>query len=188
MCYGNLDPKYAMRDNDARMKHMSATRDAMKPATSLPQAVLVATGATRRVLQVLIAAAALAVTGCVETSAPPEIPRNTPLSTELRTDVLDSVIANEVAKRCRGNLMLNSTAVQQVKDRAQVEAKRRGLSRASSAEVVAVMGGEQAVQDQLFGYVQSRKILINQPSTWCAAGQRELAEKTGIARYLVSLQ
>ncbi len=185
MCYGNLDPKYAMRDIEARAKHLSAAQGAMKPATSLPQAVLLAKGATRRFLQVLVAAAAFAVTGCVDTSAPPEIPRNTPLSAELRTDVLDSAIANEIAKRCRGSLMLNRAAVQQVKDRAQVEAKRRGLSRATEAEVAVVMGGERAIQDRLLGYVQSRKILINQPSTWCAAGKRELAEKTGISRYLL---
>ncbi|AZL57981.1 hypothetical protein EI545_03485 [Tabrizicola piscis] len=32
MCYGNLDPKYMMRDIEARVKHLSYEQDTMKQA------------------------------------------------------------------------------------------------------------------------------------------------------------
>jgi hypothetical protein len=37
MCYGNLDPKHAMRDIDARVKHLSLTgQDETKQASLAP--------------------------------------------------------------------------------------------------------------------------------------------------------
>jgi len=37
MCHGNLDPKYAMRDIEARVKHLSpAGQDETKQATRAP--------------------------------------------------------------------------------------------------------------------------------------------------------
>lgn len=42
MCYGNLDPKYLMRDIDARVKHLSYEQDTTKQAASAPQVGLLA--------------------------------------------------------------------------------------------------------------------------------------------------
>lgn len=42
MCYGNLDPKYAMRDIEARVKHLSFAQEKTKEAAPLPQAGLLA--------------------------------------------------------------------------------------------------------------------------------------------------
>jgi hypothetical protein len=42
MCYGNLDPKYAMRDIEARVKHLSFEQDTTKQAALVPQAGLFA--------------------------------------------------------------------------------------------------------------------------------------------------
>jgi hypothetical protein len=42
MCYGNLDPKYLMRDIDARVKHLSSEQDTTKQAASAPQLGLLA--------------------------------------------------------------------------------------------------------------------------------------------------
>jgi hypothetical protein len=42
MCYGNLDPKYAMRDIEARVKHLSYEQDTTKQAAPAPQAGLFA--------------------------------------------------------------------------------------------------------------------------------------------------
>ncbi len=42
MCYGNLDPKYQMRDLDARVKHLSYEQDTTKQAAAGPQAGLFA--------------------------------------------------------------------------------------------------------------------------------------------------
>ncbi len=37
MCYGNLDPKYMMRDIEARVKHLAYEQDTMKQAAPAPQ-------------------------------------------------------------------------------------------------------------------------------------------------------
>jgi hypothetical protein len=42
MCYGNLDPKYQMRDIEARVKHLSFEQDTTKQAAPVPQAGLLA--------------------------------------------------------------------------------------------------------------------------------------------------
>ena len=42
MCYGNQDPKYAMRDIEARVKHMSREQDKTKQATQAPRGGLLA--------------------------------------------------------------------------------------------------------------------------------------------------
>jgi hypothetical protein len=42
MCYGSLDPKYAMRDIEARVKHLSYEQDMTKQAATVPQAGLFA--------------------------------------------------------------------------------------------------------------------------------------------------
>jgi hypothetical protein len=42
MCYGGLDPKYLMRDIDARVKHLSIEHDTTKQAVPAPQAGLFA--------------------------------------------------------------------------------------------------------------------------------------------------
>ena len=42
MCHGNLDPKYAMRDIEARVKHLSVAQDKTKLAARAPQTGLFA--------------------------------------------------------------------------------------------------------------------------------------------------
>jgi hypothetical protein len=42
MCYGGLDPKYMMRDVEARVKHLSYEQDTTKQAALAPQAGLLA--------------------------------------------------------------------------------------------------------------------------------------------------
>lgn len=42
MCYGNLDPKYLMRDIEARVKHLSSEQGGAKQAVPVPQAGLLA--------------------------------------------------------------------------------------------------------------------------------------------------
>ena len=42
MCYGGLDPKYMMRDIEARVKHLSYEQDTTKQAALAPQAGLLA--------------------------------------------------------------------------------------------------------------------------------------------------
>jgi hypothetical protein len=42
MCYGNLDPKYQMREIEARVKHLSYEQDTTKQAAPVPQAGLFA--------------------------------------------------------------------------------------------------------------------------------------------------
>ena len=42
MCHGNLDPKYAMRDIEARVKHLSYEQDKTKQAAPAPQFGLLA--------------------------------------------------------------------------------------------------------------------------------------------------
>ncbi|NJM83055.1 MAG: hypothetical protein HC844_11670 [Tabrizicola sp.] len=42
MCYGGLDPKYLMRDIEARVKHLSFEQDKTKQAAPAPQAGLLA--------------------------------------------------------------------------------------------------------------------------------------------------
>jgi hypothetical protein len=37
MCHGNLDPKYLMRDIEARVRHLSFEQDTMKQADPVPQ-------------------------------------------------------------------------------------------------------------------------------------------------------
>jgi hypothetical protein len=40
MCYGNLDPKYLMRDIEARVKHLSFEQDKTKQAAPVAQGLL----------------------------------------------------------------------------------------------------------------------------------------------------
>jgi hypothetical protein len=42
MCYGGLDPKYMMRDIEARVKHLSFEQDKTKQAAPVAQAGLFA--------------------------------------------------------------------------------------------------------------------------------------------------
>ncbi|WP_431298940.1 hypothetical protein [Tabrizicola sp. BL-A-41-H6] len=42
MCYGSLDPKYQMRDIEARVKHLSFEQDTTKQAASAAPAGLIA--------------------------------------------------------------------------------------------------------------------------------------------------
>jgi hypothetical protein len=42
MCYGGLDPKYAMRDIEARVKHLSFEQDMTKQAAPVAQGGLLA--------------------------------------------------------------------------------------------------------------------------------------------------
>jgi hypothetical protein len=42
MCYGGLDPKYMMRDIEARVKHLSYEQDTTKQEAPAPQAGLLA--------------------------------------------------------------------------------------------------------------------------------------------------
>jgi hypothetical protein len=42
MCHGNLDPRYMMREIDARVKHLSLEQDRTKQAASVPHAGLLA--------------------------------------------------------------------------------------------------------------------------------------------------
>ncbi len=40
MCYGGLDPKYMMRDIEARVKHLSFEQDKTKQAAPVAQGLL----------------------------------------------------------------------------------------------------------------------------------------------------
>jgi hypothetical protein len=144
-------------------------------------------GQIGRFARVLVAVGAIGLTGCIETSGgtPPEIPRTTPFPADLQKDLLDAAFANVIVENCRGNLRVNGAAVGALQGRVEAESRRRGMRSASKGEMFALIGGEQALQDRVFGYVQKRSILISQPSSWCAAGNRELAEKTAISRYLL---
>ena len=42
MCYGGTDPKYAMRDIEARVKHLSFEQDTTKQAAPVAQGGLLA--------------------------------------------------------------------------------------------------------------------------------------------------
>lgn len=42
MCHGNLDPKFMMRDIEARVKHLSFEQDTKKQAATASQAELLA--------------------------------------------------------------------------------------------------------------------------------------------------
>jgi hypothetical protein len=42
MCYGNLDPKYLMRDIEARVKHLSYEQDTTEEVAPAPEAGLLA--------------------------------------------------------------------------------------------------------------------------------------------------
>jgi hypothetical protein len=42
MCYGDLDPKYLMRDIEARVKHLSSEQDRTKQAAPAAQPGLLA--------------------------------------------------------------------------------------------------------------------------------------------------
>jgi hypothetical protein len=42
MCYGGLDPKYQMREIDAKLKHLSFEQDTTKQAAPAPKAGLFA--------------------------------------------------------------------------------------------------------------------------------------------------
>lgn len=42
MCYGSLDPKYQMRDLEARLKHLSCEQDTTKQAAPVAQGGLLA--------------------------------------------------------------------------------------------------------------------------------------------------
>jgi hypothetical protein len=42
MCYGGVDPKYMMRDIEARVKHLSFEQDKTKQAALAPQVGLLA--------------------------------------------------------------------------------------------------------------------------------------------------
>jgi hypothetical protein len=42
MCHGHLDPKYAMRDIEARVKHLSTGQEETKQATPAPLVGLLA--------------------------------------------------------------------------------------------------------------------------------------------------
>lgn len=42
MCHGHLDPKYAMRDIEARVKHLSTGQEETKQATRAPLGGLLA--------------------------------------------------------------------------------------------------------------------------------------------------
>ena len=168
------------------------------PGTALP-VVGRASGIRERVMSLLaptlrfartgVAVGAFVLAGCVDStsglSVQPEIPRTTPLPADLQKDLLDAALANTIVENCRGILRLNRSAVGELRVRAEAESKRRGLRNATQDEVFALVGGERLVQDLVFGYVQKRRILVTQPSSWCAAGNRELAEKTAISRYLL---
>ena len=200
MCYGDLDRKYLARDIEARIAAARYAGGATRASSPAFAARVLSRAAVwgcqlqryvvsmRRVAQFSVAFALM--TGCVDpaSSVAPEIPRNTPLPADLQRDVFDAATAMQIARNCPTKFFLNVGAIKPVGDRAEAEAKRRGLSRPTTAETLAVMGGERVTQDKVFDYVQRRGILFNQPSTWCAAGQREVAEKSRISRYLVLRQ
>ena len=146
-------------------------------------------GRTLRFARAGLAAGAIALTGCVEgttgSTVQPEIPRTTPLPADLQKELLDAAFANVIVENCRGNLRENQAVIAALQVRIDAESKRRGLRGATKSEIFALIGGERALQDRVFGYVQKRGILITQPSSWCAAGNRELAEKSAISRYLL---
>lgn len=200
MCYGDLDRKYLARDIEARIAAARCAGSATRVSSPAFAARVLSWSAVwggqlrsyvvsmRRLVQFSVALAL--VTGCVDpaSSVAPEIPRNTPLPADLQRDVFDAATAIQIARNCPTKFFPNMRAIKPVGDRAEAEAKRRGLSRPTTTETLAVMGGERATQDKVIDYIQRRGILFNQPSTWCAAGQRELAEKSTISRYLVLRQ
>ena len=120
------------------------------------------------------------VAGCVATE-----PQNAGPAVPIPPDVLqlgfNVATAENIARNCPQSFRFNFPA--RLKATAVLE-KKYGSNPAwaNNRSIDAISPA--LAQDMVIKYITKRKVVLAQPSTWCAAGRAEVAEKTDIGRLL----
>ncbi|MEZ5888151.1 MAG: hypothetical protein R3D56_14905 [Paracoccaceae bacterium] len=130
-------------------------------------------------------AVALLLTACVASeSAPPSPPVPTePVPQEIIDFAFKAATAKEIAGSCRQGFRYNKAYEDAVI--AGYEAKY-GRNPAWARGDLSKAVKPKAAQDWAIKYIQRRDIVLADARTWCAAGQKEVAEKTLIGRLLIA--
>lgn len=126
----------------------------------------------------------VALAGCVEPEPPVPVK---PLSPALKQELMNVGLAVETVRNCRGGLGLNTAQLEKLKPRLEAEVLGEGGEIPSKRTIDAILKkslSEKEVQDQVFGYIQKRDIVISESQTWCVAGAKEIAAKTPLGKYL----
>jgi len=190
MCYGSLDPKYQMREIEARVNHVVADQRQLIPLLPFGRIAK-----WRPILHVRarFAATLLALTGCVETmpmgagasgSAPLVEARTEHFSQQLRNDFLNYSLASWLARNCRGALGTSGWIVEQsLAARAVAEAETKGVYLGSYFGLTDIVSMDEVSQAEV-SLTAKHDIYYSERLDWCKAGRAEQAEKTSIGRYL----
>jgi hypothetical protein len=190
MCYGGLDPKYQMREIEARASHagLAARRGLRKPLLDVSK-----TGwRPWSVFGGAFVASLLALTGCDDsmlvlmdpaTAQPAVFARPEHFSPQVRKDMSDYFFASWVARNCGGVIPGPLDYQGDLAPRALAEARSRGVYLGSPIKLTQFMsiGDANAAQ---YAFIEKHKINQNSRLDWCKAKRAEAAQKTGIGRYL----
>lgn len=182
MCYGNLDPKYAMRDIDACVKHLSFEPDATKRNAYWVQAGFMIASTARRIVHALVAAAAIAMTGCVTTEPENTSSADSVLTKDTAPLLFAAAMAGTVARECRAEFRLNTAAqdsfMEQVWEQRDAEVAR-GVKLLTKAEK------ERLFEGFFEDYVEPRAGVGGSPAFWCVFGRAEVSEGTQTGKLLI---
>lgn len=132
--------------------------------------------------------ALVGLTACVETQpAAPAVPlRQVPVPESFIRLAVDFGTAAYIADQCKREFQVNGEAV--FNAIARFAQSNPQLGEYTQAEWQAAANSRAVklrVQDAAFAYVAKRRILIEDPASWCAAGRFETTNKTSIGAYLV---
>ncbi len=125
--------------------------------------------------------ALLLVAGCVATepqSAKPAVP----VPPDALQFGFDVAIVEQIVAGCPKSFRSNPSA--RIQGIAALEKKYgKNPAWANQRSVDAISPA--LAQDMVIKYITKRKVVLAQPSTWCAAGRAEVAEKTSIGKLLI---
>jgi hypothetical protein len=131
-----------------------------------------------------IGAAALLLAACVPVDAPssPTSGGAAKFPPELIAMAFDAATAETLANQCPGGFQYDKR-----KERKMIDAYARTFTSmpawAYSDPKTAVSRKE--AEAWIYSYMDRRGVTINRPKTWCAAGAKEVAEKTRIGSLLI---
>ena len=142
-------------------------------------------------LRAIGALAALLIVAACEPAAAPNVASVAPstakpivIPPELMAKAYDYGFAQQIAENC-ADFRLDSS--EKAAANAEIDAilKAQGISNPGPA-IYRQLAPPAVIQQKAIEYIQRRGIVVTEGATWCAAGRKEIAERTGIGHFLIA--
>jgi hypothetical protein len=106
------------------------------------------------------------------------------LSAEYRAEIFAIGTAMYIAEQCDRIYKLNDQQVESTFKQIEQALRKQGFTTVSDAQMKLAMPDHE-VRSKIDTYARQRNLRNDNASTWCPAGQAEIAQKTKIGKYLL---